>query len=65
MAAIARLGLVSDWSHYSELLLKISNPLSILPSDEGAMKVAIKGKNLQGKPETLEWHLFAGKGHGK
>ena len=64
MAALARVGLVRDWSVHTAWLKRKSDWLKNWGSDEGAMHVAVRGIDAQGLRAARTWTLVATHGDG-
>jgi hypothetical protein len=45
-------------------LLRLKHALGALGSDVGGMAVTLDGKDGDGAPQCLAWHLIARRGHG-
>jgi hypothetical protein len=61
---LARGGLVRRPERLAALLLGIRRRLSFLGSDCGGMAVTMEGRDADGRPKCIAWHLVAGSGHG-
>lgn len=64
MAWLARLGIVSDWSHHAGVFDRISARLVSLGGDVGGMQVRVFGRNGAGNRVRRTWNLTAGSNHG-
>ncbi|MGE0358132.1 MAG: saccharopine dehydrogenase family protein [Burkholderiales bacterium] len=64
MAAMARIGLVGDWSRYAGGMAWLGKRLQGLGSDRGGMFMSIRGLDRDGKDRTVDWNLRAGSNHG-
>jgi len=64
MAAIARIGLVKNWSPLTKLIVKVSQWFNRLGTDKGGMHILIKGADLNGQSQSIKWKLFADNGIG-
>ena len=64
MALVGRLGLVRDWSVHAERLKRWSDRLLRFGSDAGAMHVAARGLDADGRPVQRTWTLIATHGDG-
>jgi NAD(P)-dependent dehydrogenase (short-subunit alcohol dehydrogenase family) len=64
MAAVARLGLVRNWSRHTAWLKRRSDWLKSWGSDAGAMHVAVRGVDAQGRGAARTWTLVATQGDG-
>ncbi|MEP6504154.1 MAG: saccharopine dehydrogenase NADP-binding domain-containing protein [Betaproteobacteria bacterium] len=64
MAALARVGLVRDWSAHTAWLKRKSDWLKHWGSDAGAMHVAVRGLDAQGRRAARTWNLVATHGDG-
>jgi hypothetical protein len=64
MALVSRLGLVRDWSIHAEWLKRWSDRLLRFGTDAGAMHVAARGLDADGRPVQRTWTLVATHGDG-
>jgi hypothetical protein len=61
---LVRAGLVRDLASMASTLLAVKRRLGFLGSDRGGMFVILRGRDLNGAPKELTWHLIARSGHG-
>ncbi|KZN52116.1 hypothetical protein N476_01925 [Pseudoalteromonas luteoviolacea H33] len=64
MAALAKWGIVKNWSPLAKQLDKLSNCFLHFGSDIGAMEVSISGLAESEKPRKVIWRLYAPNGQG-
>lgn len=64
MAALTRLGIVSNWADHAVLLKRAADWVKALGSDAGAMHVTVTGETAQGVKQSRTWHLVATEGDG-
>lgn len=64
MAALARVGLVRDWSSMAGLFARVGRVLMPFGSDRGGMTVYLEGKDQSGRHAVIHWELLAGSNHG-
>lgn len=64
MGWLARLGIVSDWSHHAGVFDRVSARLVSLGSDVGGMQVRVLGRDGAGSRIRRTWNLTAGSNHG-
>ena len=64
MSWLVRGRVVRDLSALAGPLLTAKRKLSALGSDTGGMFVSVTGRDGEGAPRTLTWHLIARSGHG-
>jgi hypothetical protein len=64
MAALTRLGIVSNWADHAVLLKRAADWVKALGSDAGAMHVTVIGETAQGVKQSRTWHLVATEGDG-
>jgi len=64
MAAMARIGLIRNWSTLTKPLVKTSELFMRYGSDQGGMQVHIKGTGQQGQEKSIKWTLYAENGVG-
>jgi hypothetical protein len=64
MSWLVRAGIVRDLGTLARPLLAAKRKLSMLGSDRGGMFVRVTGRDGEGAPRTLAWHLIARSGHG-
>lgn len=63
-AALVRMGLIRNLASHAHTLRRLSERLMRFGSDVGGMVVEMHGKDLEGAPLHLRWHLTADAGHG-
>lgn len=63
-AALVRMGLIRNLASHARILRRLSERLMRFGSDVGGMVVEMQGKDLEGAPLHLRWHLTADAGHG-
>src|SRR5262249_11595628 len=61
---LARAGLLPRPERLAAPLLGLKRRLAFLGSDRGGMVVTMEGRNADGLPKRIAWHLVAGSGHG-
>ncbi len=61
---LVRLGLPLDLVKHAPFLLNVSHWFDSFGTDEGGMHMIMQGKDLVGKPKTIEWYIIAKEGHG-
>lgn len=64
MAALARVGLVADWSPWAAPMLKARQPLMAFGTDIGGMRIELTGAGRDFRPKRLVWNLYAENGIG-
>ncbi|MEF2250854.1 saccharopine dehydrogenase family protein [Ralstonia solanacearum] len=64
MSALAKAGLVRDWSRHARWLKAVSEWLLPFGTDAGAMHVRIEGRDGGNQARTRLWHLVAARGDG-
>lgn len=64
MSALAKAGLVRDWSRHARWLKAVSEWLLPFGTDAGAMHVRIEGRDGGNQARTHLWHLVAARGDG-
>jgi len=64
MAFIAKVKLVKNWSVFTKPIYQVSEHLKVFGSDKGAMRVIVRGDDLELKKTTFEWSLYAHNGIG-
>ncbi|MCY1365786.1 hypothetical protein D9M69_526510 [compost metagenome] len=64
MAALAKAGLVADWSPWAGAMLKARQPLMAIGTDIGGMRIELAGRGHDGQPKRLTWTLYAEHGVG-
>lgn len=64
MAALAWLGVVSNWSDHAVALKRAADWFRAFGSDAGAMHVTVTGDAARGVTRTRTWHLVATAGDG-
>jgi hypothetical protein len=64
LAALTRMGLVSNWSAHAATLKRVGDWFKALGSDAGAMHVSLAGLTAEGTSRTRTWHLVATAGDG-
>lgn len=64
MAQVAKLGLVSDWSRLTRLIVVVSKLFARFGSDKGGMIVSISGEDVDGVQSSSKWTLYADHGVG-
>ncbi len=64
MSWLVRAGVVHDLGRLAAPLLAAKRKLSTLGSDRGGMFVSVTGRDGEGAPRTLTWHLIARSGDG-
>jgi len=61
---LVRIGLLRNPERLAGLLLGVKRLLPFLGSDRGGMVVTLEGRDADGRPKRIAWHLVAGSGHG-
>jgi hypothetical protein len=61
---LARAGLLRRPERLAGPLLAVKRRLGFLGSDRGGMTVILEGRDEDGRPRRLTWHLVAGSDHG-
>jgi hypothetical protein len=61
---LVRAGLLRRPDRLAGLLLGAKRRLGFLGSDRGGMVVTMEGRDVDGGPRRITWHLVAGSGHG-
>ena len=61
---LARAGLLRRPDRLAAPLLGLKRRLAFLGSDRGGMVVTLDGRDADGRPKRLAWHLVAASGHG-
>ncbi|HXE86657.1 MAG TPA: saccharopine dehydrogenase NADP-binding domain-containing protein [Hyphomicrobiaceae bacterium] len=61
---LARAGLLRRPERLAGPLLAVKRRLAFLGSDRGGMTVILEGRDEDGRPRRLTWHLVAGSDHG-
>jgi len=61
---LVRAGAVRDLGPFAAGLLRAKRTLKFLGSDRGGMFVTMRGRDSDGVPKELAWHLIARSGHG-
>ena len=64
IAALSRLGIISNPSKYAASIKKLGNLLSFMGTPDGGMFVKLKGIGLDNSTHELTWYLTALNGHG-
>ncbi|MDH4555367.1 saccharopine dehydrogenase [Pseudomonas sp. BN417] len=64
MAALAKVGLVVDWSPWAAAMLKARQPLMAFGTDAGGMRIELIGRGPDEGPKRLVWTLYAEHGIG-
>lgn len=64
MAAMARWGLVADWSVHAPWLKRVADSVKAWGTDAGAMHVTVTGTPANGRARARTWHLLATHGDG-
>ncbi len=64
MAYLAKKQIVKNWSYFTKPIIKMSNLLIKLGSDNGAMRVKLEGVDHNGKNKCINWTLYAPNGIG-
>lgn len=64
MAYLSKIGLVKNWAPLSKAIVSTSNVFLPLGSDNGAMEVLLRGKDINGHLKQVKWTLYAPKGNG-
>jgi len=63
-ATLVRMGLIRNLASHARILRHLSERLMRFGSDVGGMVVEMHGKDLEGSPLQLRWHLTADAGRG-
>ncbi len=61
---VRRLGLVRDWSRYTEGIIRMSRWFEHRGTDAGGMVVTVTGQDHNRQPLRRQWQLLAGSGDG-
>ena len=64
MAWMRRARIVADWSRYARTFVRLGRGLSRFGSDQGGMRIHLKGEGRDGRPVKLDWDLLALDNHG-
>lgn len=64
MAWLTRANIVRDWSRFARTLLRIGRSTRWLGSDEGGMRIRMRGADPDGKSIEIDWNLLALDNHG-
>ena len=61
---LVRGGLVRKPERLARPLLRVKRALRVLGSDVGGMAITLHGRDREGAPQRVAWHLVARRGHG-